>query len=338
MADAPAGAQAVAALHRLPSHATATPLVSVVIPTFERPDYLRVALQSVIAQTESAFEIIVQDNASKADPGSIVEALNDRRIAFYRQPRTVSQVENVVSACARARGKYLAVLGDDDVWAPRFLATLIRPLDDDASLVVAFCDHGIIDISGRSDPATAGRVSKTFGRHRLRTGAYRTFDDIALVRRSICAFSAAVFRRADIDWREIPLDLGFGPIDHFISYLAVRSGKGCYYISERLADYRYHKAALSSSPRGPDRRIENARYAMVLWRRLVEDDGLSRRRPYYAMKLGFNALIIVLNLLRQRDWNGAFAQARRFAAEGTLRPGIVITYVISAIKLQRLQA
>src|SRR6185437_6777479 len=175
MADAPADADAALAGtrgRREPRDAPDAPLVSVVIPTLNRQGYLRIALQSALAQTLTSLEIIVQDNASTADPRAVVEGLCDPRVAYHRQSTAVAQVENVVSACARARGKYIAILGDDDVWKPKFLATLVGPLEADASLVVAFCDHEIIDTSGRPDAAAADRISKRYGRHGLGGGAH----------------------------------------------------------------------------------------------------------------------------------------------------------------------
>lgn len=314
------------------------PLVSVIVPTFDRPDYLQAALRSAVAQTCRSIEIVVQDNASKIDPRNIVAAFGDPRVAYYRNDVNVSQAENIVSACARARGKYLAILGDDDLWEPEFVAALVAPLEADESLVVAFCDHDIIDAEGRLDGPTADRITRLYGRDKLRTGVYRPFDDIALVHRSICAVSAAVYRRSAIDWKAIPLDLGFGPIDHYISYLAVRTGMGCYYVSRRLAHYRYHRAALGSSLTRPERRIENAQYAMRFWSRLAGDNGLRRRRRYFEMKLAFNALIIVANLVRERDWRTAMRELRQCWAAGLIRPRIFVDYCAYALWLRRVTA
>jgi len=62
------------------SNDTGAPTVSVLIPTYNRPVYLRAALASVLAQSFGDFEVIVQDNASEVDPGEIIAAFGDRRI------------------------------------------------------------------------------------------------------------------------------------------------------------------------------------------------------------------------------------------------------------------
>jgi glycosyltransferase involved in cell wall biosynthesis len=314
------------------------PLVSVVIPTFNRPEYLRIALQSPISQTLGDLEIIVQDNASPVDPSGVVASFKDARIVYHRNPEHLSQTANVVSACAKARGKYLAILGDDDVWHSDFLATLVAPLERDISLTLAFCDHFMIDAAGREDRARSEKFTRKYYRHRLHEGVHRPFDEIALVYRSVCLFSAAVLRRTDIDWQSIPLELGYGPVDYYIAYLAARTAKGCYYVPQRLASYRYHAGALSSSRNRPSEKIATARYAMIYWRRLLRDSVLDHSSRYFQMKMGHNALVVVVNLMRCGDWQQGWQELRQHWAEGYISPRIFIDHVIYATRLHRLRA
>jgi glycosyltransferase involved in cell wall biosynthesis len=318
--------------------AHSSPLVSVVIPTHNRPDYLRLALRSAIDQTCRDLEIIVQDNASVVDPIGVVARFGDPRIRYYRHDALVSQTANIVSACMRAHGKYLAILGDDDVWDPEFLSALIEPLERDRDLVLAFCDHEIIDAQGTKLRSMSNKVSRAFQRHALREGIYRPFDEIGLVHRSICLVSASVVRRAEIDWNSVPLAMGSGPLDHYIVYLAARTGKGCYYTPRRLAQYRYHPAALGKRPKTPLEQIDGARAAMLYWRTLLKDSGLEHSRPYFQMKLGYNALFIVVNLLRNGEWRLAAAQLRRFWQEGDIVPTIFFHHINYAMRLHRLRA
>jgi glycosyltransferase involved in cell wall biosynthesis len=315
-----------------------SPLVSVIIPTLNRPEYLRLALRSAVGQTWRDQEIIVQDNASQIDPGEIVASFNDPRIRYYRNDATVSVTANVVSACRKARGKYVAILGDDDVWHPDFLSTMIAPLEDDQDLVLAFCDHEIIDARGTRLDAVGKKISRSFQRHLLREGTYRPFDEIALVHRAICVISAAVLRRADIEWESIPLEIGSGPLDHYVAYLAARTGKGCFYSPRRLTQYRYHPAAQSRRRKTPREHLEGARAAMFYWESLLKDDELERSRRYFQMKVGYNALLVVLHLLRCGEWRHAADELRRFCQEGDIVPSIFIYHLNYALKLHRLRA
>jgi glycosyltransferase involved in cell wall biosynthesis len=311
------------------------PLVSVIIPTFNRPDYLRGAIETVLAQTFGDFELIVHDNHSPVDPVDVVASFGDPRIRYFRHATNVGQTANVTGAYTHVRGKYVAILSDDDRWHPEFLATLVAPLEADASLVLACCDHSIIDAEGHENDAVSDIVTRRWQRHRLREGVYRPFDEVALVYRSICTFSAAVLRRSDIEWHRIPLDMFFG-LDLYLAYLAARTGKGLYYVPRRLTQFRYHEnSAGNSIKRRLDRRLTNARDAMLYWEQMLRDREIPRHKRYFEMKLGYNALVIVLVLMREGDWPQALRQLRHFWADGLIRPRIVLSHLIYALRLRR---
>lgn len=94
------------------------PQVSVIIPTYNRSEFLRVAVSSALAQTLQDFEIIVVDDASEEDTGEVISQFEDKRIRLIRHERNqgVSVARN--SGVVNSRGKYIAFLDDDDEWFP----------------------------------------------------------------------------------------------------------------------------------------------------------------------------------------------------------------------------
>ena len=313
-----------------------SPLVSVLIPTFDRREYLRATIASVLSQTFGEFEVIISDNASPVDPADVVAGFADRRLYYYRNASNLGVTGNLLAALTHARGKYIAILGDDDVWHPELLATLLAPLERDPSLVLAFCDHSIIDPDGRTDEVIADQVTRRWQRDRLREGVYRPFDEIALVYRSICVFSASLLRRSAVDWAAIPRDLTFS-VDVYLAYLAARTGRGCYYVPRRLSHYRYHSGSLGSSLKRADQRLANARDAMLYWDRFLRDDALGNKQ-YFEMKRGFNAFIVVIALLRTGRRRSAVAELRRWWSAGVLRPRIFLYHLVYAVRLHRANA
>ncbi|MGI0015089.1 MAG: glycosyltransferase family 2 protein, partial [Nitrososphaera sp.] len=97
--------------------------ISVLIPTYNRPEFLRLAIVSVLNQTFQDFEIIVVDDASWT-PGtqSVTEGFADKRIKYVRHPvnRGLSAARN--SGIRAAVGRYIALLDDDDEWLEEKLA------------------------------------------------------------------------------------------------------------------------------------------------------------------------------------------------------------------------
>jgi glycosyltransferase involved in cell wall biosynthesis len=97
---------------------------SILLPTRNRLEYLRYAIESVRRQDESDWEIVVSDNCSADDVGGYVASLNDTRIRFFQTSEFVAVTENWNNALAQSRGDYLVMLGDDDALMPGYFRTV----------------------------------------------------------------------------------------------------------------------------------------------------------------------------------------------------------------------
>lgn len=116
-----------------------TPLVSIIIPTYNHAHFLRDALESVRAQTYMNWECIVINNYSEDDTVAVVESFQDKRI------RLENFHNNGVIAASRNRGivlsqgEYLAFLDSDDTWYPTKLENCLDVFSQDVGLVA----HGL---------------------------------------------------------------------------------------------------------------------------------------------------------------------------------------------------
>jgi glycosyltransferase involved in cell wall biosynthesis len=309
-------------------------LVSVVIPTFDRPAYLQIALASAVAQSYRDLEIIVCDNASSTDPHAIVAAFDDPRVRVHRHARNIGQTANIVTGVAMTRGEYVAILGDDDVWSVDFIAALIAPMQADPDVIVSFCDHDIIDAQGRVDADMTERVTRRFGRHLLRQGIYRSFDEIALVYRSICVVSGSLIRRNAIDWSRIPEDLPIS-IDIYIAYLLATAGGSCAYIPDRLMQYRYHSLARANAFTNVQRSWRaDLRCSLELWMTFLRDERV-KCQSYVKMICVRKAVLIVLDRLQRRDWRGVGAEIAQFIRAGLLDPRAIFYHLLYFQRFQR---
>lgn len=98
----------------------AGPRVTAIIPTRDRAQWLRRAIDSVLRQTFGDFELIVVDDGSIDDTGEVVASIADPRITYIRLSGTgQSRARN--EGIARARGDWVAFLDDDDEWLPEKL-------------------------------------------------------------------------------------------------------------------------------------------------------------------------------------------------------------------------
>ena len=224
------------------------PLVSVIIPTYNRPEYLRYALNSVISQTYKNIEIIVSDDAGNPDNYFVVSSFADSRIKYYRNESNLGIAANNISALTKTNGKYIADLNDDDFWEKDFLGILVPYLENNSDTVVAFSDHYIMNDQNEIDLEATESNSKLWKRDKLTKGIYMPFYDIAIVHRSIPIVMSALIRKSAINWDNFPLEVGC-VYDLWINYLACCSGGAAYYYPERLTRYRVHSNSESSQGR-----------------------------------------------------------------------------------------
>jgi glycosyltransferase involved in cell wall biosynthesis len=278
------------------------PTVSVVIPTYDRAEYLRQALESALAQTYTDFEVVVTDNSMSADTAALVSSYGDRRVRYRHNGGNIGALANALAGFRSTRGQFVASLHDDDAWEPRFLERLVPPLLEDPSLVLAFSDHFLMDADGVVDLPATDRNTRLWGRHGLAPGKHAPFTRLALVDRAVPVAMASVFRRAAVDWDAVPTEAG-AVYDLWLVYLACRDGGGAYYVPERLTRYRTHASAHSAT-----HRIDTA----FLWcyEHFLSDPRLQHLRPELRRAVARFRTGAGIGLLRE----GRRADARRLLA------------------------
>ena len=97
---------------------------SVLLPTRNRLDLLKLAIESVRMQDHADWEIVVSDNASDDDVLNYVQSVGDARVRARRQRQLVPVTDNWNAALAQAAGDYFIMLGDDDALMPKALSRM----------------------------------------------------------------------------------------------------------------------------------------------------------------------------------------------------------------------
>jgi len=100
------------------------PLLSVVVPTLDRPDTLRHALATMACQPADVdCEFIVQNNGGNPEIAEMVEGLKDARFKHFASDTVLTMTDNWESALGHAAGEYVTFIGDDDGLMPYACAT-----------------------------------------------------------------------------------------------------------------------------------------------------------------------------------------------------------------------
>jgi glycosyltransferase involved in cell wall biosynthesis len=222
-----------------------SPTCSVCIPTRDRPDYLKSAIESVLSQSFSDLELVISDNSTDERTGAVVESFHDDRIRYYRTDGNVELVDNWISVLSKTTGKYCAIMGDDDLLEREFLMRLLPPLEDDASIDLSFCDHRIIDSKGSDLPSVAASYSKNYQRNGLPAGRIPRFALLAIDSQSI-PITASLMRRDSL-LNCGGLNRGCGlVIDYYLTSCLALLGGAAHYIPDRLMAVRVHDKSASS--------------------------------------------------------------------------------------------
>ncbi len=105
------------------------PMVSIILPTFNRPLYLAQAISSALRQTYKNIEIIVINDGG-CDVTNIVNSFNDPRIVFINRQQNRGKAFSLNEAIATAKGEYVSYLDDDDIYYPQHIGTLIDAIEN----------------------------------------------------------------------------------------------------------------------------------------------------------------------------------------------------------------
>jgi glycosyltransferase involved in cell wall biosynthesis len=106
-------------------------LFSFVLPAY-KAKYLQEAIQSILEQTDTRFELIIVNDASPEDVETIVETFRDSRIRYYRNETNIggeNLVRNWNHCLTYAQGDYVILASDDDVYDQEFLTEIAALID-----------------------------------------------------------------------------------------------------------------------------------------------------------------------------------------------------------------
>lgn len=244
------------------------PLVSIVLPTYNRARFLPAAFASVRGQTFEDWELIVVDDGSTDDSARVISA---EASATTRPVRSVRQ-DNAGPAAARntglrhARGRFVAFFDSDDRWLPHHLAECVAAFDADARLDWVYASTRIVTVEGTMrEPdsfRTGGRDNAFLSLATRPAGRAKVIDDADAARVAVeaglyCGLQVSVFRREAIAEVGIP-DHRVGE-DRVLPVLFLRRGLRIGYLDAVHAEYLVHDD--NSSATGTD--AGRSRHAML---------------------------------------------------------------------------
>lgn len=127
------------------------PTVSIGLPVYNGGNYLIEAIDSILSQTYTDYELIISDNASTDKTESICKlyAESDPRIKYYRNDENIGASANFRKVFELSTGKYFKWMGHDDICAPELMENCIAKLEEDESIILCYSRTTRIDEHGK---------------------------------------------------------------------------------------------------------------------------------------------------------------------------------------------
>jgi glycosyltransferase involved in cell wall biosynthesis len=302
---------------------TTSPLVSVAMPTFNRPEYLKRALEGVVTQTYTNLEILVGDNGNSSLTREIVESFNDPRITYIGREQNLGMALNVLSLFKQGSGDYFCVLADDDFWGEDFIGKLVTALEQHPKVGMAFSDYFVVDGQSEVQPEATEAATHEWGRDQLAPGLHVPAFDVGLVKRNI-SLVASLFRRKSVNLEHFLLETA-NTYDLWLFYLALENGGGAYFEKERLMYCRVHTGQDSVNSH-----VALDLNASLCYDRFLEDPRLKDLHPIFreqVMVRRTRAGTQMLHLGRAREARQQLWKALRRGFKPRALIGLVLSFL-----------
>jgi glycosyltransferase involved in cell wall biosynthesis len=216
---------------------------------YQTEAYLRETLQSVTAQSEDSWELVVVDNGNSDTIADIVrEFLDDSRVRLLRQENK-GYTGGISAAADVAVGDYLSVLDSDDLLEPQFVATMVDFLERHPEADAVGCDAFLFD-DGEQHPHGRGYLHSTGTAPPPRDGERLTVESV--LGGKVPYYTGAVRREA---WDAVGgYQPGVADVDESVLiWLRLADGFDARLIPDKLARYRVRDGSLSRDPEKVER-------------------------------------------------------------------------------------
>lgn len=266
------------------------PLVSVILPTYNRVDTLRGAMDSVKRQVFTNWELLVIDDYSTDNTRQVISswAMTDNRIkVLWTHQQTGSPVLPRNLGCRNARGKYLAFLDSDDQWDVEKLATQAGYLEVTGeafsyhNLLVKYIDTGESEIWSKMSTCHSGNVFPF------------------LLKKNFIPTSSVLLRK-DVYDKYGPMDISLDISHDWDLWLKIAFDYQLHYIPDIIAGkLTVHHGSVISKVHN---RRRESRDVIRKWVDYVDGDWYKKIMIYYYLMEAFDLLPKWVQMKLRRKW------------------------------------
>ena len=260
-----------------------TPLVSILIPTYNRPEYFRETLESALSQTYPNIEVIVCDNSADDRTEELMRAYqSDMRVRYVRNKSARSKEENFMPFEHLAQGELLQWCMDDDILLPDKITLMVDSFLSEPSAALVTSVRGVIDGNG-TFLGQWGEAPPIYGMYGCFSGTLLGHAMLMACTNFLGEPSAVLFRRCDLThhyWRAE--SRGYKTLSDCAMWLELLEKGDAVIFARPLSLLRVHGGQEGQLP---DSFVRGA----IEWRRLIEE--YWKRRVFLTKKKDYRSAL-----------------------------------------------
>lgn len=229
------------------------PMISVIMSVYNEENYIKEAIDSILAQTEPDFELLIVDDCSTDNTVNIINGIDDERIILFQNEQNCGLTKNLNKALKECKGKYIARMDGDDISKPERFAIQKRFLDEHRDIMLISCN------------------TETFGEEHLISDMCGTPEELKcrMLIRPVLAHPGFMFRKELVDKYGFTYDEHFRSAQDYDFAVRVAKNHKLFVVPEVLLQYRTHKGQVSQTPN-----LRQFAYADEIRNRLLEELGI----------------------------------------------------------------
>lgn len=268
-------------------------LISIVVPTFNHANFLRLAILSVINQTYQDWEMIIVDNHSVDGTEEMVKNFNDHRISFFKINNRGVIASSRNKGIYISKGEWIAFLDSDDLWNPKRLEIFINSVCNKNEIDVWSSDEYYVDALKKiRRPLRYGPFVKPFYEHLLKNGNCLS-PSATIVRRQFIIDNNVYFReQAEFITAE----------DYDFWLNLARAGGKFKFSREVLGDFTIHENNNSKRSEIHKQNTLNVLLDHVYYKQEFSDNRNKLWANVFYRRQFLNALVC----LKNREWGAGF--------------------------------
>ena len=207
---------------------TNTPLVTVLIPTYNCEQYVYDAIKSIIGQTYTNFECIIIDDCSTDNTVEVIKSITDSRITLIQKPKNSGYTNSLNYGLSIAKGKYIARMDGDDVSLPTRFEKQVAVLENNSDIIVCGSVFKILD-------------SQVI----IQAPEHHKDILLGLLKDSCIGHPTAMIRTSTLDKNSIKYNPNYEPAEDYDLWVRLSQLGKLYNIQEVLFLYRVHDNQVS---------------------------------------------------------------------------------------------